>query len=337
MFGFLEATTKALGSIRQFFKSLPSRHSMDNTHMDSQIMADAHTVDSENKLNPESLPSTTTTTMPTSVEEERDGQHPSPEAIEEDQTPASHAAMTATRLMIDTASALSYDKTEKKSPASARLKSSESKDSDRDSMGDLPEIPKSPSKGVLRRSSLANLNVHFATNQGATQPRSASFAQSRRSVSAKSRNHSRAQTTLPPPAPSSHFASLKLNPFSSYNSSAPNSKDDSLRVRPRANSHPNILALMNEYAKSEGQDEYDSGGEEQPNEEPTSTPIIESPQIMGVGSPQLRFDDPFQHDPVQSINFRKNSISTFNTNLKHKKSGTLKPSSRLAAIQDHEE
>jgi hypothetical protein len=57
MFGFLEATRKAMRSVRRFVKqTLPNRRPMENSEIDSAILAGAHAVrDEDAKLEPEPL------------------------------------------------------------------------------------------------------------------------------------------------------------------------------------------------------------------------------------------------------------------------------------------
>jgi hypothetical protein len=95
MFGFLEATRKAMRSIRRFVKTtLPSRRPMENSQIDSAIMAGAHAVrDDDAKLEPETL---TDDEPPSQQRQEAD-------EADEEQDAGSQATLTASRKMLEVA------------------------------------------------------------------------------------------------------------------------------------------------------------------------------------------------------------------------------------------
>lgn len=107
MFGFLDATRKALRSVRHFVRdTLTNRHTMDSSRMDTELMADAHTVrDEDAALEPQSL-----ATSPTSPPSQLDspGSH-KPAVLDHEQASdqAESFALSASRKILQAATGLS--------------------------------------------------------------------------------------------------------------------------------------------------------------------------------------------------------------------------------------
>lgn len=107
MFGFLDATRKALRSVRHFVRdTLSNRHTMDSSRMDTELMADAHTVrDEDAALEPQSLVSPST--APPSQLNSPDSNKPAVLDHAEAADPAQSFALSASRKILQAATGLS--------------------------------------------------------------------------------------------------------------------------------------------------------------------------------------------------------------------------------------